>query len=149
MSNVTEPGDPVPSRAVPAASEIGSTNPTVLIRSRQYRGLLVVAALVGVVVSLVSWGFLELVHGLQTWLYKDLPGAMGYDTPPLWWPLPFIAIAGVVIAFAVVRLPGRGGHEPSDGLRTGPPTTPIELPGCCSQRWPRSDWGWSSVPRRR
>lgn len=40
-----------------------------------------------------------------------------------------LAVAGVIIAFAVARLPGRGGHNPSEGLRTGPPTTPVELPG--------------------
>jgi H+/Cl- antiporter ClcA len=35
----------------------------------------------------------------------------------------------VIIAFAVVRLPGHGGHNPSEGLKAGPPTTPVELPG--------------------
>ena len=28
-----------------------------------------------------------------------------------------------------MRLPGNGGHIPADGLKTGPPTTPIQLPG--------------------
>ena len=40
-----------------------------------------------------------------------------------------LAVAGVVIAFAVARLPGHGGHIPAEGLKTGPPTTPVELPG--------------------
>jgi H+/Cl- antiporter ClcA len=104
-------------------------NPAALIRTRQYRGLLVLAALIGIVVSLASWGFLELVHALQQWLYVDLPPALGYDPAPWWWPLPILAVAGVAIAVAVVRLPGRGGHEPSEGLHTGAPTRPIELPG--------------------
>ena len=105
-------------------------DPGEVLRSRQYRVLLVFAALIGVIVSLASWAFLELIHGLQTWVFEDLPGELGFDTAPAWWPLPVLAIAGAVVAFAVVRLPGRGGHEPSEGLKTGgPPVQPIELPG--------------------
>ena len=33
-----------------------------------------------------------------------------------------------VVAFAIVRLPGEGGHVPAEGLKTGV-TQPIELPG--------------------
>src|SRR5215470_2195425 len=101
----------------------------VLMRSRQYRGLLVVSALIGVAVSIASWGFLEGTHWLQQAVYFDLPKTVGFDEAPWWWPLPVLAVAGLVIAFAVVRLPGHGGHEPSEGLKTGAPTTPIDLPG--------------------
>jgi H+/Cl- antiporter ClcA len=101
-----------------------------VLRSRQYRVLLVFAALIGVVVSFAAWGFLELIHGLQQWVFDDLPGELGFETVPSWWPLPVLGLAGAVVAVAVVRLPGRGGHEPSEGLKTGgPPTRPIELPG--------------------
>ena len=106
-----------------------STDPGELIRSRRYRALLVFAALIGVVVSLASWAFLELVHVLQHWVFEDLPDELGFDTVPTWWPLPVLAIAGLVTAFAIVRLPGHGGHEPSDGLKAGAPAQPIELPG--------------------
>ena len=105
-------------------------DPASLVRSRQYRVLLVLAAVIGVLVSLASWGFLELVHMIQVGVYKDLPGDLGYDTAPWWWPLPWLALAGVLTAFAIERLPGRGGHVPADGLKTGGgPTQPIELPG--------------------
>ena len=50
--------------------------------------------------------------------------------PPLWWSLPVLGIAGLIIALAIERLPGRGGHIPAHGLvTTGGPTLPIELPG--------------------
>jgi chloride channel protein, CIC family len=105
-------------------------DPATLIQSKQYRVLLVLAALVGVLVSLASWGFLELVYYIQHGVYKDLPSDLGYDTVPWWWPLPWLALAGVLTALAITRLPGRGGHVPSDGLKTGGgPTPPIELPG--------------------
>ena len=47
----------------------------------------------------------------------------------MWWPLPILAIAGVIVAVAIVRLPGGGGHIPAMGLSTSKPTTPVQLPG--------------------
>jgi H+/Cl- antiporter ClcA len=107
-----------------------SIEPDSLIRSKQYRALLVVAAVIGVLVSLASWGFLELVHSIQVGVYTHLPRDVGYDALPWWWPLPWLALAGGLTAFAIGRLPGRGGHVPAEGLKTGgDPTQPIELPG--------------------
>jgi H+/Cl- antiporter ClcA len=104
-------------------------DPGALLRSREYRVLLVFAALIGVLVSLASWVFLELVHGIQQGVYVDLPGDLGFDGAPWWWPLPWLAAAGFLTAFAIERLPGRGGHDPSAGLKGGGPAAPIELPG--------------------
>lgn len=100
-----------------------------LLRSKDYRVLLVFAAVIGVLVSLAAWGYLELIHYLQEWLYKDLPSGLGLSPVPTWWPLPVLAVAAVPIAVAIARLPGSGGHKPAEGLKTGPPTQPIELPG--------------------
>ena len=91
--------------------------------------LLVFAAVIGVLVSLASWGYLELIHYLQQWLYKDLPSGLDLSPVPTWWPLPVLAVASVPIAFAIARLPGSGGHKPAEGLKAGPPTQPSELPG--------------------
>ena len=93
--------------------------------------LLVIAAVVGVVVSLVAWCFVELVYQLQQELYHHLPAALGYQHgPPLWWSLPILAIAGVLVALTITRLPGNGGHIPAEGLKVGGGLTqPIELPG--------------------
>ena len=105
-------------------------DPGALIRSRDYRVLLVFAAIVGLVVSTASWGFLELVHVVETGVYETLPERLGFDTAPVWWPLPWLALAGLLTAFAIERLPGRGGHVPADGIETGgPPIGPAELPG--------------------
>ncbi|MBA3866950.1 MAG: chloride channel protein, partial [Solirubrobacterales bacterium] len=41
-----------------------------------------------------------------------------------------LALAGLLAAFAIVRLPGNGGHVPAEGLKIGgAPVEPIELPG--------------------
>src|SRR5436190_1631716 len=103
-------------------------DPASIIRSRRFVVLLVLAALIGVVASLAAWCFLELIHQIQVGVYTDLPKDFGYHSAPEWWSLPVLAIAGVVAAFAIVRLPGRGGHLPADGLGGGL-TQPVELPG--------------------
>jgi H+/Cl- antiporter ClcA len=99
-----------------------------IIRSRRFVAILVLAAIVGVVASVAAWGFLQLVYYAQQWLYTDLPQDLGYDSTPVWWSLPLLALAGLLVAFAIVRLPGTAGHLPADGLATGT-ISPIELPG--------------------
>ena len=100
-----------------------------IIRGRGFTALLVFAAAIGVLVSLASWCFLEGVHALQVWVFEDLPGELGFAAVPWWWPLPVLLVAGVLIAVAVARLPGRGGHTPAQGLKAGAPTRPVDLPG--------------------
>ena len=46
-----------------------AVDPRSLIRTRQYRIMLVFAAAIGLLVSAVSWGYLELVHYIQNWVY--------------------------------------------------------------------------------
>jgi H+/Cl- antiporter ClcA len=103
-------------------------DPVSVMRSKRFLGLLALAALVGVAASAVAWGFLELVFHMQQWVFTDIPKELGYDTVPRWWSLPVLAVAGLITAFAIVRLPGRGGHVPADGLNPAP-TQPIDVPG--------------------
>src|SRR5215470_17669280 len=106
----------------------GPADPGETLRSKSYRVLLVFAALIGVLVSFTSWCFLELVHWIQQEVYKSLPSALGLQPVPWWWPLPVLAVAGVLTAVAIVRLPGRGGHIPYEGIKTGT-AKPADLPG--------------------
>lgn len=105
-----------------------ATDPSALIRSKEYRRLLILAAVVGLLVSFASWAFLEVVHWSQVGLYETLPDALGFTSAPLWWPLPILALAGLLTAFAVLRLPGRGGHVPYEGIKGGV-TLPADVPG--------------------
>ena len=96
---------------------------------RTVLGLLVLTSVVGLAVSLAAWGFLELVQQLQVGVFDDLPRELGFEGgAPVWWPLPVLAVAGLVTALAIDRLPGTGGHDPAAGLNAGT-TQPIELPG--------------------
>jgi len=103
---------------------------------------LVIAAFVGIVVSLAAWCFVELIYQMQRELYHHLPSALGYHNgPPLWWSLPILAIAGVITALAITRLPGGGGHIPAEGLKVGGGLTqPGELPGSSWRAWRQSAW---------
>jgi H+/Cl- antiporter ClcA len=110
----------------PSPEQVNAT-----IESRAFVALLAIAAVVGVVVSLAAWCFLELINQIQRGVFVHLPSDLGYHNgPPLWWSLPVLAIAGLIVAFAIERLPGRGGHVPAHGLVAGRgPTMPNELPG--------------------
>jgi H+/Cl- antiporter ClcA len=103
-------------------------DPVVVMRSRAYAGLLVLAAVTGVPVAAVAWAFLAVVSKLQDWLFSGLPRAAGFAGQPPWWPLPLLALAGVLVALSIKYLPGTGGHAPADGLSSGVPV-PAELPG--------------------
>jgi H+/Cl- antiporter ClcA len=101
-----------------------------LLRSRSYLVLLVLAALLGVVVSAIAYGFLALVSKLQGWIFTSLPRGLGFHGEPLWWPVLPLALGGVLVGLAIRYLPGRGGHSPADGFKMGEgPPSPAELPG--------------------
>ncbi len=110
--------------------EITADQAQALMASKPFVALLAIVSVVGVVVSFATWAFLELIHEVTQELYTHLPNALGYHNgPPVWWPLPILAIAGVIVALAITRLPGNGGHIPAQGLGGGKPVTPVELPG--------------------
>lgn len=104
-------------------------DPQALIRSREYIRFLGLSALVGVGASLVAWCFLTLTPWIQQSVFEDLPELLTFDSPPVWWPIPVLAVAGLVTALAITRFPGRGGSVPAEGFGSGPPTQYIDLPG--------------------
>jgi H+/Cl- antiporter ClcA len=104
-------------------------DPAQLLRSRQYVQLLVLAALLGIPISAMAYGFLTLVSNIQTWVYDDLPSGLGFGEPPAWWPLPVLGLAGVLVGLTIRYLPGNGGHPPSRGFEASAPPTARELPG--------------------
>jgi chloride channel protein, CIC family len=116
------------SASAPAGGMPGAPDPHELLRSRSYIGVLVFGAIVGALVATVAYFFLKAVGELQHYVFTTLPGDLGFDTEPVWWPIPMVAMGGLLVALSISRLPGTGGHEPSEGLKTQP-TQPIALPG--------------------
>ena len=91
--------------------------------------LLVFGAIVGVVVAVVAYFFLKAVGEVQHYVFGTLPGELGFSAQPAWWPLPWLALAGLLVGLTIRYLPGTAGHKPAEGFKTGGPVRPIELPG--------------------
>ena len=70
--------DPPPGPEAPSAG----VDPGALLRSKEFRRLLVLSAAIGVMVSLAAWCFLESIHALQQGVYEDLPDALGSRPRP-------------------------------------------------------------------
>jgi H+/Cl- antiporter ClcA len=113
----------------PVSAPAPAPDPLSIIRSRSYVSLLVVGAIIGVPVAAVAYFFLDGVAKVQKEVFVDLPTSLGFHGEPLWWPLPWLVLSGLLVALAIRFLPGTGGHEPSEGFKSGGPVPPIEIFG--------------------
>src|ERR1700730_5772614 len=105
-------------------------DPQVLLRSKSYLRLLILAAVLGVPVSAAAYGFLQLIAYLQGEVFTHLPNGLGFHGAPPWWPLPVLTLAGLLVAPVIRFLPGKGGHSPADGFKAGEGApTAAQLPG--------------------
>jgi H+/Cl- antiporter ClcA len=124
------PPDPAPPDPPAPPEPAKPPDPLALLRSRSYIVLLVIAAIIGAPVSAAAYFFLALVGKLQGWIFTDLPKGVGFHGEPLWWPIPPLLLAGLLVGLTIRYLPGRGGHSPADGFKAGEGApSPRELPG--------------------
>jgi H+/Cl- antiporter ClcA len=100
-----------------------------ILRSRRFIVVLLLAAILGVPVTIVAYGFLQLTTSMQGWVFTNLPHGLGFGSMPVWWPLIPLFVAGVVTAAAIRYLPGTGGHVPAEGLQAHGVAPALELPG--------------------
>ena len=113
-----------------APGEMSAEQADATITSRAHAVMLIPVAVIGVVVALAAWCHVEGIYQIQQELFTHLPHALGYqDGPPKWWYLLILGVAGVLVALAISRLPGDGGHIPAKGLSAGGPSGPKVLPG--------------------
>ena len=99
-------------------------DPVAVIRSRRYIGALVLAAVLGIPISAIAYGFLALVAAVQQFVFTGLPNRVFGATAPAWWPVPWLVLCGLLTALTIRYLPGTGGHSPAFGFKAGggPPT---------------------------
>ena len=101
-----------------------------MIRSKRYIGALVLAAIVGIPISAIAYGFLALVAAIQRFLFSEFPNQLFGSGAPAWWPVPWLVLCGLLTALTIRYLPGNGGHSPAFGFQTGGgPATARQLPG--------------------
>jgi H+/Cl- antiporter ClcA len=123
------PEDPTVTDPASSPEPASAPDPTAVIRTRSYLLLLVLGTLIGVPVAAVAYFFLDAVAEVQTQIFTNLPKDLGFHGEPAWWPLPWLALSGVLVSLALRYLPGTGGHEPSEGFKSGGPVQPVELFG--------------------
>ena len=113
----------------PATAGPPTLDPVVVIRSRPYLFALLLAAILGIPVSAVAYGFLALVTEIQEYLFDDFPQDVFTGGVPAWWPVPWLVLCGLLTGMTIRYLPGNGGHSPAFGFSTeGGPPAPKELP---------------------
>ena len=100
-----------------------------MLKSRGYLVLLIFGALVGIPVAVVAYFFLKLVNLGQHYFFTTLPGELGFHGVPPWWPLPMLALCGLLVGLVLRYLPGTGGHHPAAGFKAGGTVAARDLPG--------------------
>lgn len=119
----TTESDPVPLQPRHRSQAMHDVGPPAIdavavIRSKAYIAALVLAAIVGIPISAIAYGFLALVAALQHFLFSQLPNlVLGSPAPA--WPLPWLVLCGLLTALTIRYLPGDGGHSPAFGFASG------------------------------
>jgi len=106
-----------------------SPDPVAILKSRGYLALLGFGAIIGIPVATVAYFFLKWVTDAQQYFFTTLPKDLGFASEPTWWPLPLLAVSGLLVALTIRHLPGTAGHEPAEGFKESGPVPPIDLPG--------------------
>ena len=110
-------------------SQSAALDPVATIRSKQYLSALVLAAILGIPISVIAYGFLAVVAKIQQRVFTDLPHDLFTGGTPAWWPLPWLVLCGLLTGLTVRYLPGNGGHSPAFGFHAAGTPVDKELPG--------------------
>ncbi len=97
----------------------GRASPT----SPAFLALIVVGGLLGIPAAVVAALFLAAVHGIESFLWHQLPPWLGASVAPWYIVLGLPVLGALIVLFARTVLPGDGGNTPLEGLSSKP--TPI------------------------
>jgi H+/Cl- antiporter ClcA len=114
--------------ATPGNAAQPAADLTSVLRSRGYHVLMLAAALIGLPIAVIAFGFLAAVTRMEKWVWHTVPTHFGWDQPKAWYAVLVLTLAGALVGLVVARLPGRGGHIPANGFG-GAMTAPIDLTG--------------------
>ena len=86
-------------------------------------------AIIGVPIATFAFFFLKGVTELQQYVFTTLPSDLGFNGEPVWWPLPWLALSGL-LGRAGDHLPPRDGRARAvGGLQVRGPGRATMLPG--------------------
>ena len=96
------------------------------MRTSRWLSALILAAILGIPISAVAYGFLAVVSKIQHYVFDDLPTQVTGGSAPAWWPVPWLVLSGLLTALTIRYLPGNAGHSPAFGFKAGggPPSGP-------------------------
>ena len=72
----------------------------------EYLRLVGIAALIGIPAALAAALFLGLIHGLEDWLWDELPASLGYAAPP-WFLVLGLPVVGALLVDPRAHVPAR------------------------------------------
>ncbi len=130
-----KPKKPKKLKEVKTPKTVSSTIPTktldlvAMLKSKEYIKLLIIAAIIGVPISAAAYFFLQFINHLQSWVYTSLPITFGFQSTPRWWVILPMFVASILVGLTIRYLPGKGGHVPADGFKSGGFPVPIDLIG--------------------
>jgi H+/Cl- antiporter ClcA len=85
--------------------------------------LTIFGGIIGIPAALLSLAFFAAVQYLETFLWTDLPAALGAAAPPAYLIVGLPVVGALIVAAARIFLPGDGGHTPLSGMNH--PPTPV------------------------
>lgn len=106
-------------------------DPFAVMRTKSYAVLLVLAGVLGAAVSVGAYWYLDLTANLTKWVYQpdEILKWFGFHGEPVWWPVPLLAVAGLIVGLVIRYLPGGGGNKPVHGFHAGGVAAAASLPG--------------------
>ena len=110
-------------------------DPFAVMRTKKYLALLILAAVLGVVISFLVYWLLKLIADIQTWVYTDLPKDLGFHGAPPWWPLLPLAVAGAIVGAVIKYLPGGEVTRQLTALSQAGWRCPPSCPASWWRRW--------------
>ena len=81
----------------------------------EYLRLVGIAALIGIPAALAAALFLGLIHGLEDWLWHELPASLGYAELPWFFVLGLPVLGALLVILARAFLPGTAATARSRG----------------------------------
>lgn len=116
---------PTPEAARPPAA-VAAAGASDALTLRSVVRAVVLAVLIGIPVSLLALGFVELVNLATHLIWEDVPDWLGMSGQPAWY-LVLVPVLGALLVVLARRLPGHAAHGPLDGFLTH--VDPVDLPG--------------------